>query len=38
MFVAYPIHRSVGLCIQKVYCGKMADWIRMLFEVVSKVS
>ena len=30
-------HLSVGLSVCKVYCGKTADWIRMLFEVVSGV-
>jgi len=28
---------SVGLSVQKVYCGKTADWIRMPFGVVSVV-
>jgi len=28
---------SVSLCVGKVYCGKMADWIQMLFGVVSRV-
>ena len=28
----------VGLSVQKVYCGKMADWIRMLFGMMSGVS
>jgi len=27
----------VSLSVQKVYCGKMADWIRMPFGVVSGV-
>ena len=41
--VAYPICRSVGLCVsvcvsvRKVYCGKTADWIRMPFGVVSGI-
>jgi len=26
---------SVSLCVWKVYCGKVADWIRMPFGVVS---
>jgi len=29
---------SVGLSVRKVYCGKTADWIQMLFGVVSRVS
>jgi len=29
--------RFVCLSVQKVYCGKMADWIRMLFGMVSGV-
>jgi len=28
---------SVCVCVQKVYCGKTADWIRMPFDVVSEV-
>ena len=28
---------SVCLCVWKVYCGKMADWIRMPFGVVNGV-
>ena len=28
---------SVCLCARKMYCGKMADWIRMPFGVVSGV-
>jgi len=28
---------SVGLSVVKVYCGKMADWIQMLFGVASGV-
>jgi len=28
---------SVGLSARKVYCGKMADWIRMPFGTVSGV-
>jgi len=43
--VAYPICRSVHVCVclsvcrtvQKVYCHKMTDWIRMLFRLVSGV-
>ena len=40
--VAYPICRSVGLSdicwsVQRVYCGKTADWIQMLFGVVSGI-
>jgi len=36
-------HLSVGqlvglpVCVWKVYCGKMADWIRMLFGMVTGV-
>jgi len=30
-------HLSVCLCVQKVYCGKTADWIRMPFRVVRGV-
>jgi len=30
-------HLSVCRSVQKVYCGKTADWIRMPFEVVSGV-
>ena len=29
---------SVCLSVRKVYCGKMGDWIWMLFRVVSGVS
>ena len=38
-FVAYTICRSVGRClsVRKVYCGKMAEWIWMLFGVESGV-
>jgi len=28
---------SVGLSVCKVYCGKMAEWIRMPFGIVSGV-
>jgi len=28
----------VGLSVWKVYCGKMADWIWMLFGMMSGVS
>jgi len=47
--VAYPICRSVCVCVcvcvcqsvclsgRKVYCGKMTDWIRMLFRAVTAV-
>ena len=41
--VAYPISldlcvcRSVCLSGRKVYCGKMTDWIRMLFRMVNGV-
>ena len=28
---------SVCLYVQEVYCGRMADWIRMLLGVVSGV-
>jgi len=31
-------HLSVGLSVRKVYCGKMADWIRMPLGVESGVS
>jgi len=30
-------HLLVGLSVRKVYCGKTADYIRMLFGVVSGV-
>ena len=30
-------HLSVCQLVRKVYCGKMADWIRMPFGVVSGV-
>jgi len=36
-FVAYLICWPVSLSVQEVYCGNMADWIQMLFEVVSGV-
>jgi len=40
--VAYPIYHSVGqsvcLSVRKLYCSKMADWIRMPFGVVCEVS
>jgi len=26
----------VGLCVQKLHCGKMADWIQMPFGVISR--
>jgi len=29
---------SVGWSVCKVYCGKMADWIRMSFGLVSGVT
>jgi len=29
--------RSVCPCVQKVYCGKTADWIWMPFEMMSGV-
>ena len=28
---------SVSLSVQKVYCGKVAEWIQMLFGMVSGV-
>jgi len=31
------VGRSVCLCVQKVYCGKMAHWIGMPFGMVSGV-
>ena len=35
---AYPsVGRCVCVSVQKVYCGKTADWIWMLFEMVSGV-
>jgi len=34
---ANPVCRSVCLFVRKVYCGKVADWIRMPFGVVSGV-
>jgi len=30
-------HLSVGRSVCKVYCGKMADWIRMPFGMLSGV-
>jgi len=30
-------HMSVSLFVQKIYCHKTADWIRMLFGVMSEV-
>jgi len=30
-------HLCVCLSVRKVYCGKTADWIQMLFGVVSRV-
>jgi len=40
--VASPICLSVCLCVclsvcPEVYCGKMADWIQMLFGMVTGV-
>jgi len=35
--VCRSVGRSVCLCVQKVYCGKTADWIRMPFGMVSGV-
>jgi len=29
--------QSVGLSVHKLYCGKMAEWIRMPFGMVSGV-
>jgi len=38
MVRAYRLdHLSVGRSVWKVYCGKTADWIRMLFGVMSGV-
>ena len=37
ILVAYPICRSVCRSVQRVNCGKMADWIWMPFGVVSGV-
>ena len=31
-----PVGLSVGLSVWKVYCGKMADWIQMPFEMMSR--
>ena len=28
---------SVSLSVRKVYCGKTAEWIRMLFGVVNEI-
>jgi len=28
---------SVGLSVRRVYCGKVADWISVLFGVVSGI-
>jgi len=36
--VCRSVSVSVGWLIQKVYCGRTADWIRMPFGVVSGVS
>jgi len=36
--VTYPICQSVCLCVWKVYCDKMSEWIWMLFGVVNRVS
>jgi len=33
--VGLSVCLSVGLPVRKVYCGKMAEWIRMPFGVVS---
>jgi len=35
--VGLCVSRSIGLCPQKVYCGKTANWIRMPFGMVSGV-
>jgi len=36
--VSLCVCRSVGLSVgPKVYCGKTADWIQMLFEMMSGV-
>jgi len=32
-----PVTEGQGLCVRKVYCGNMADWIRMPFGMVSGV-
>ena len=29
--VAYPMCRSVCLCVQKIHCGKTDDWVQMSF-------
>jgi len=36
-FICQSVCRSVDRSIRKVYCGKMADWIRMPFGMVSGV-
>jgi len=36
--VGLCVSRSVSLPVWKVYCGKMAEWIRMPFGMVSGVS
>ena len=35
--VCVCVSRSVSLPVRKVYCGKMADWIRMPLGMVSGV-
>ena len=37
MSVCVSVGQSVSLSVQKVYCGKMADWIWMPFVVVTGV-
>jgi len=37
-FLARPyVGLSIGLSVQKMYCGKTAEWIRMPFGMVSGV-
>ena len=31
------VGRSVCLCVQEVYCGKIADWIRITFGMTNAV-
>ena len=35
--VSFCVGLTVGLCVRKMYCGEMADWIWMPFGTVSRV-
>jgi len=37
VYVCLAVSRSISLSLREVYCGKMAEWIRMPFGMVSRV-